>query len=284
MILITGASGTVGGLVLDRLPTGGAVRVLARNPARVTVSRPGVEVVQGDYGDQDSLRRALRGVRRALLVTNRVAGDDDALFIRSACRAGVEQVVKISAAAVVDERADDLITRWQRAGEDLLLSSGLAWTLLRPRSFMSNALSWASLVRSESLVRALYGRSPNACVDPRDIADVAVRALTESGHAGRAYTLTGPQPLTAHEQAEQLGQVLGRPLRFEELDPAQARISLLRSHSEPVAEALLRSALRQQAGAKAQVLDTVREVTGRAPRSFRTWAQDHASAFAPDTR
>ncbi|KAA0917827.1 hypothetical protein FGF04_38040 [Streptomyces apricus] len=187
----------------------------------------------------------------------------------------------MSAASVADERAQDLITRWQRACEAALTSSGLGWTLLRPRAFMSNALSWAPSVRAEGLVRSLYGHAPNACVHPRDIADVAVLALTEQGHAGRAYTLTGPQSLSAVQQTQQLARALGRRLRFAELEPAQARTALLRRHPAAVAEALLESALRQKAGAKAQVLDTVRALTGRAPRAFGTWAHDHAHAFTP---
>lgn len=281
MILVTGGTGTVGRLVLDRLPGHLAVRVLARDPARVTAAREGVQVVRGAYQDAAGLREALTGVSRALLVTTRVGGDDDEVFLRAARAAGVRQVVKLSAAAVADAGAQDLITRWQRDCEAALTSSGLDWTLLRPRSFMSNSLSWAPSVRAENVVRALYGEAPNACVDPRDIAEVAVRALTGSGHAGRAYVLTGPRPLTAVQQTEQLGRVLGRRLRFEELAEAQARAALLRRHSEAVTEALLESALRQRAGAKTRVSDTVRAVTGGAPGSFETWARDHAGAFAP---
>ncbi|MFI6093670.1 NAD(P)H-binding protein [Streptomyces sp. NPDC051218] len=281
MILVTGATGTVGRLVLEGLPAHRAVRVLARDPARVGPAREGVEVVRASYQDRTGLRQALTGVSRALLVTSRVAGDDDAAFLSAAREAGVRQVVKLSAAAVLDAGAQDLITRWQRDSEAALTSSGLGWTLLRPRSFMSNALSWAPSVRAENVVRALYGAAPNACVDPRDIADVAVRALTEDGHTGRAYVLTGPRALSAVEQTRQLGGVLGRPLRFEELEPAQARASLLRRHPEAVVEALLDSALRQRAGAKVQVLETVRAVTGAAPRPFLAWARDHAGAFAP---
>lgn len=281
MILVTGATGTVGRLVLERLPAGRAVRVLARDPSRVRVPREGVEVVRADYGDPAALERALTGVHRALLVTSRVGGDDDVTFLRAAREAGVRQVVKLSAASVVDVRAQDLITRWQRDCEAALVSSELDWTLLRPRAFMSNALSWVSSVRSEGLVRSLYGHAPNACVHPRDIADVAVLALTGEGHAGQAYTLTGPQSLSAVEQTQQLARALGRRLRFAELEPSQARTALLRRHPAAVAEALLDSALRQKAGAKAQVLGTVLAVTGTAPRPFRTWAQDHTAAFAP---
>jgi uncharacterized protein YbjT (DUF2867 family) len=279
MILVTGATGTTGREVVRRLPRDREVRVLARVPARVAGAPPSAEVVAGDYADDASLARALAGVRTAFLLTSRITHDDDARFLRAARAAGVRRVVKLSAAAVTDREADDSITRWQRATEDLLRDSGLEWTLLRPRSFMSNTLSWASSVRDERVVRALYGTSPNACVDPRDVADVAVRALTEEGHAGRAYTLTGPQALTAVGQTAELGRQLGVELAFEELRPEAARALLSRRHPRAVVEALLDSARRQQADAKAAVEPTVHDVTGRPARSYRDWVRDHLSAF-----
>jgi uncharacterized protein YbjT (DUF2867 family) len=128
-------------------------------------------------------------------------------------------------------------------------------------------------------VRALYGTSPNACVDPRDVADVAVRALTEEGHSGRAYTLTGPQALTAVGQTAELGRQLGVELAFEELRPDAARALLSRRHPPAVVEALLDSARRQRTNAKAAVEPTVYDVTGRPARSYRDWVRDHLGAF-----
>ncbi|KJY23783.1 MULTISPECIES: SDR family oxidoreductase [Streptomyces] len=281
MMLVTGATGTIGREVLRRLAPDVPVRVMARQPARVTGAPGKAETVRGDYDEPESLDRALRGVDSVFLVTSRIGRDDDARFLRAARAAGVRHVVKLSAAAVEDGRADDLITRWQRDNEDLLRGSGMEWTLLRPRSFMSNTLSWASSIRSDGVVRALYGKSANACVDPRDIAEVAVRALTEPGHAGRAYVLTGPAALTATEQTAQLSELLGRSLRCEELDPAEARSLWGTRYPEAVAEALLRSAERQRDGAKAGVRDTVEEVTGRPAGTFRAWAAGHLTAFMP---
>ncbi|WP_026151459.1 NAD(P)H-binding protein [Streptomyces prunicolor] len=279
MILVTGGTGTVGREVVRALPAGLCVRVMTRDPVKAAGAFPGVEVVAGDYTDPVSLAGAVRGVRTAFLVTTRVDGVDDAAFVSAAVAAGVRRVVKLSAAAVLASGADDLVTCRQRANEDLLRGCGLEWTLLRPRAFMSNCLSWAMPVRRERTVRALYGTSPNACVDPRDVAEVAVRVLTEEGHAGRAYTLTGPRAVTAVGQTRELGRLLGIPLRFEELTPDQARAALSGRYPPPVVEALLASAERQRAGAKAQVEDTVRMVTGHGARSFRDWARDHLAAF-----
>ncbi|MFF3487398.1 NAD(P)H-binding protein [Streptomyces sp. NPDC002701] len=280
MILVTGATGAIGREVVRRLPADRAVRILARDPSLVTGAPATAEIVAGDYRDPQSLGRAMDGVIRAFLVTSRIGGDDDARLVRSARAAGVRHLVKLSAAAVRDSGADDLITRWQRGNEDLLRDCGLEWTLVRPRSFMSNTLSWAASLRGKQVVRALYGASPNACVDPRDVAEVVVRVLTEDGHAGRVHTLTGPEPISAVEQTDQLGRLLGRPLRFEEIGPGEARAQLAQRQPPDVVEALLASAERQRAGAKAQVESTVLELTGRPARPFRTWAGDHLEAFA----
>ncbi|MET9500010.1 NAD(P)H-binding protein [Streptomyces sp. NPDC006552] len=284
MILVTGATGTVGREVARRLPAGQRVRLMSRNPAPLGGAGAAAQTVAADYDDPRSLERALDGVRTALVITNRVGGDDDARLVRAARRAGVRRLVKLSAAAVLDPGAVDLITRWQRTTEEQLCASGLEWTLLRPRAFMSNALSWASSVRAGQVVRALNGASANACVDPADIAEVAVRALTEEGHAGKAYTVTGPEPLTPAEQTEQLAEALGVPLRFEELTTEQARAGLAARYPAPLVEALLESARRQRAGAKSTVDGTVCSLTGRPALTFRKWAQDHRDAFTAGTQ
>ncbi|MFC4496488.1 NAD(P)H-binding protein [Streptomyces ovatisporus] len=279
MILVTGATGTVGREVVRRLPPDGPVRILTRRPDRAGDVADHIEVAVGDYGETRSLERALRGVRRVFLVTAGVGGDDDERFLRAARAADVRLIVKLSAAAVTNPGADDAITRWQRRCEALLRASGTEWTLLRPRAFMSNTLAWAPLIASGRPVSALYGTSLNSCVDPRDIADVAVRTLTEEGHEGRAYTLTGPEAVSAAQQTACLAELLGRPVPFEELDPARARAAYLRRYPEHVAEALLLGAEQQRDGAKARVEQTVREVTGRPARSYAEWAADHLRMF-----
>ncbi|WP_326770432.1 NAD(P)H-binding protein (plasmid) [Streptomyces sp. NBC_01591] len=278
MILVTGATGTIGREVVRRIPADLAVRIMARDPGRVTGAAAAAEIVPGDFSDPSSLVGVLRGVRTVFLVTNPGGGDDEC-FIRTARSAGVRHVVKLSAAAVADSRSEDLITRWQRHNEDLLRGSGMEWTLLRPRAFMSNAFSWAGSIRSDNVVRALYGASANACVDPRDVAEAAVRALTEDGHAGRIHTLTGPEAITAVEQTAQLAELLRRPLRFEELGPEQARSALGARYPADIVEALLESAERGREGSKAEVDGTVTGLLDRPAGTFRGWASDHLSAF-----
>ncbi|MGW3334127.1 NmrA family NAD(P)-binding protein [Streptomyces rubiginosohelvolus] len=280
MILVTGATGAVGREVAGLLAAAGPVRILARRPERLTVRGDGVEVVEGAYGDRPALDRALEGVGSVFLVTNSPTDPDDERVAGAAAAAGVRHLVKLSMMAVEEPGADDFITRWQRRNEEVIRASGVPWTFVRPRTFMSNTLSWAPGIRSAGVVRALYGDAPVACVDPRDVAAVAVAVLTGAGHEGRTYAVSGPEAITAREQTAQLSRVLGRPLRFEELGLDAARTALLAKYPRPAAEAFLESAERQRAGAKAAVVPTVEELTGCQARSYRTWAADHADAFA----
>ncbi|MGW2477770.1 NAD(P)H-binding protein [Streptomyces sp. NPDC001665] len=282
MILVTGATGTIGREVLRRLPSDRPVRIMARHPERVTGAPPAARIVHGDFTDPASLTDALHNVHTAFLVTN-PDGADDARFLDPARAAGVRHIVKLSAAAVTDPVADDLITRRQRHNEDLLRASGIGWTLLRPRAFMSNTLSWARSIRSGQVVRAPYGSSVNACVDPGDVAEVAAMALTGRDHMGAAYTLTGPQALSAVEQTAQLAELLGLPLRFEELSPQQARTALGARYPTDIASALLESARRQHSGFKAFVDATLPGLLGRPARTFRDWAAAHLDSFRPDS-
>jgi uncharacterized protein YbjT (DUF2867 family) len=282
VILLTGATGTVGGLTARRLPATEPVRLLTRDPRRAAgLAGPRAEVVGGDFDDPDGLRRALTGVRSALLVTvDPLTSTHDENFLTAARAAGVRHVVKVTTLSVTEPDATDLITEWQRENERLLRASGLAWTLLRPRAFMSNTLSWARSVREEGVVRAPNGDTETAAVDPRDIADVAVRALTDiEGHAGQAYALTGPEAVSPARQTEVLAQLLHRHLDFQELTQDQVLRGLLGRYPAPVAHALVESAARGRDGTKAQADPTVAALLGRPARSYRDWAGDHLAAF-----
>ncbi|MEU3186204.1 NAD(P)H-binding protein [Streptomyces sp. NPDC006923] len=283
MILLTGVTGTVGRLVAERLRTEEPVRLLSRDPRRVAaLACPGTEVVGGDFTDPASLRAALSGVGAAFLVTSDpLTHAHDQHFVAAARAAGVRRVVKLSALAVAEPDATDLITRWQRDTEDLIRASGVEWTFLRPRAFMSNTLGWSRSVREEGVVRVFNGSAPHATVDPRDIADVAVLSLTRTDHAGRVHPLTGPAAISAVDQVGVLADALERPLECVELTQRQAYEKLLARHPSAVADALMEGALRQRSGAKSRVELTVETLLGRAAGTYRSWARDHVRAFLP---
>lgn len=211
MFLVTGATGTVGRAVVGQLLDAGLpVRAITRNPG--TAGLPaGVEVVRADLSDPASLTSALAGVRRVFLAT---AGPEipthDANLATAATAAGIDAIVKLSSGRAGDDAATDPIPSWHRAGEQAVIDSGVDWTMVRPMGFMSNALHWTHGIRQSDTVRAPFGQGRIAVVDPLDIAAVAVRALTEPGHAGEVYTLTGPQALSPGEQTETLAQLVGR--------------------------------------------------------------------------
>jgi uncharacterized protein YbjT (DUF2867 family) len=163
--------------------------------------------------------------------------------------------------------------------EGLIEASDLRWTFLRPGIFAANALSWwAPQIRAGDVVRWPYAAVPTAPIHERDIAAVAVRALLETGHDGADYVLTGPQSLSHLDQVLTIGEVIDRPLRFEELSPEAARRELIAIMPASIVNMLL-AAWAAAASRPALVTSTVAEITGTPARTFRDWATDHAARF-----
>jgi len=163
--------------------------------------------------------------------------------------------------------------------ERLIVAAGLESTIIRPGMFASNTLFWwAPAIRAGGVVRWPYGAAETAPVDDRDVAAVAARTLYEDGHAGGDYVLTGPESLSQAEQVSIIGDVLGRRIRFEELSPDEFRSETEGSWPRPVVDMLL-AAWGATIGRPAFITATVSGILGSAPRSFRQWAADHATAF-----
>ncbi|MGW0509068.1 NAD(P)H-binding protein [Streptomyces olivaceoviridis] len=278
-IVLTGATGQIASLMVTHLAPRHRLTLASRTP-RPTGQRSGIRHVTCDYGDVDSVADAFRGADAVFVVTNDpTRPEHDRNIVRAAGRASVGHIVKLSAAAVRDAAAHDLITEWQRTNEDRIKSSGIPWTMIQPRSFMSHALAWASSIRGSGTTYALHPHSRNACIAPEDVAEVSARVLGDSRHHFRSYELTGPQSLSAHEQSAVLAEVLGRPLTCRELSREEAHATYARRYSPVMADALLESAERQLAGAKAFTTDTVGRLTGRPATTFAQWATGHKDRF-----
>jgi uncharacterized protein YbjT (DUF2867 family) len=277
MILVTGAAGNVGGEVVAQLAAAGQkVRALVRN-REVAAPPPGVEVAAGDLNRPESLALApaLRGVRGVFLL----GGDRDMPALLAAiARAGVERVVLLSSrSALLNDPSNAIVNMWL-ASEAAVRASGVpSFTLLRPSGFASNALRWLPQLRAGDRVRAPFADAPIASIDPYDIAAVAVAALTEAGHAAQAYALSGPAAQRPAEQVRILARVLGRDLRFEP-QPDDEALADLRSAPPGFADAFYRFFVKGEFD-DAVVSPTVKEITGREPRSFEQWARAHAEAF-----
>lgn len=279
MILVIGATGTIGTQLLGQLHEDGvAVRAMTRSPEKAAKLAALAEAVVGDLDDLETLVPAMRGVDRFFLVSSSTTQDRNALA--AAKEAGVRHVVKISTQEAGWTPVEGH-GHWHKEREDLIRDSGLAWTFLRPGMYMSFALSWAPAIRREAAVRVAGGDGKLGPVDPWDVAAVAKAALTGSGHEGRAYELTGPELLGFGDMAAVLAKVSGRTVRHLDLSEAQQAETLAEMGlPDYVVDGLLDTFSLIRAGRFAYVTSDVETATGRRPRTFETWAREHVAAFA----
>ena len=274
-ILVTGATGNVGGALAAQLAARGEeVRAVVRDPAGVHLSA-GVEVVRGDLELPESLTPALKGARAVFLLGG---WSDMPELMRRIERARVQRVVLLTSRCVVGGRPDNPVTRMWLDSESGVRDSGVPWTVLRPSGYQSNALRWLPQLRQGDVVRAPWPDVSIAAIDPADIAAVAATVLTEPGHEGRAHALSGPVALRPGEQVDTLADVLGRPLRYEALSDEQARLEMAADTPAPFIDAFFRFYSDGEFD-DSPVLDTVQQITGHAPRRFEQWARANAQAF-----
>src|SRR3569623_213068 len=283
-VLVTGATGRIGRAVVDELLAAGVpVRALTRDPAAAELPA-GVEVVAGDFADPASLAPALRGVRAVFLLWTAPPATVQAVIDRIAVH--TRRIVFLSSPHQTPHPffqqpnpMADLHARIER----LLAVAGLDATILRPGMFASNALHWwAAPIRDGAAVRWPYAAAETAPIEVRVLATVAARVLVEDGHIGRDYVLTGPESLSQAEQVRIIGTVLGRPVRFEELSPAEFRRETAASWPAPVVDMLL-AAWCATMGHRAFVTSAVADILGEPARTFRQCAEDHTSAFGERT-
>ena len=279
-VLVTGATGRVGRMVVDLLADAGLpVRALTRRPEEAALPA-GVEVVTGDLTVPESLDAALRGVDAVFLVWTVPPATAPAVVERLATYA--RRVVFLSAPHRTPhpffQQPNPMAALYTEI-ERLIVGSGLESTIIRPGMFASNALLWwAPAIRGDGVVRWPYGAAETAPVDDRDVAAVAARTLYQDRHAGGDYVLTGPESLSQTEQVRIIGDVLGRPIQFVELSPDEFRRATEGSWPRPAVDMLL-AAWGATMGRPALVTSTVSDVLGSPARSFRQWATDHADAF-----
>ncbi|MFC1418482.1 NAD(P)H-binding protein [Streptacidiphilus cavernicola] len=283
MIVITGATGTVGRETLKLLRDGGSRAVaVSRDPERATRGESalpeGVRVVGGDPSDPKTLAPVLDGAE-ALLLSPRAVGSAGAELLGLAAERGVRRVVVLSAVTVEYGGGYARFAEGFRAVEDAAKASGLDWTLLRCADFSANALAWIPQVRATGTVRGAYGGAATAAIHERDIAAVAVRALVEDGHAGQAYALTGPELVNQRKKLRLISEALGEQLAWQEIAPEQVRQGMLaQGLPEDVPDRLL-GYLAECLQRPGPSTDTVEQLLGRPALDFEQWAVDHAAAF-----
>ena len=279
MILVTGAGGNVGSEVLRQLAqTGAPVRAAFQSLSKASAP-PGVEVAAVDYNRPETLKSALNNVDRVFLVgppnaqlplLERKAVDVIAL-------SQVRHLVKLSAMG----GRQAIFPSLHAESEDYISSLGVPHTFLRPNGFMQNVINYSSpTINQENVFYGSEGSGKISQIDVRDIAAVAVRVLTEDGHVGNTYTLTGPEALSNTQVAEILSDVLGRQIRFVNLDPPQLKQALLSAGTpEWSADALLDLQRLYREGGAATVTSDVEQILGRKPTSFAQFVRDNRAAF-----
>ena len=284
MILITGATGTVGREVIKRLCAHGVqIRAVTRDLQKAMANRlPNVQFVQGDFEDVDSMRRACSGVDRAFLLTNSTERTEDQqiAFTRVAQESGVRHIVKLSQLHA-DPNSAGRFLRYHAAVEAAVEASGLTFTFLRPNLYMQGLLNFRQSIQEKSAFFAAAGDARISAVDVRDLADVAVAALTTSQHNNKIYSLTGPDALAFAEMAHQLSRAIGRTITFVDVPPEAMRAALADLGFPPwQADGLLEEFAMYRRGEAAGVEPGMTEALGRPPRSFDEFARDYVPLFA----
>jgi uncharacterized protein YbjT (DUF2867 family) len=275
MIVVTGATGNVGRPLVDALVAAGErVTAVARNAADLPVRQH-----IADLDDPASLEPALDGAEAVFLLVagEQLVGANAAELLDVVKGSAVSRVVLLSSqAAATRPRAvshDGL-----RAYEHVVRESGLAWTILRPGGFQSNAFAWADMVRTNRTIAAPFGDVGLPVVDPRDIGEVAALALRSDDHHGRTYELTGPEPVSPRQQARAVADATAQDVRFVELSRADAKAAMLGFMPEPIAEGTL-DILGEPTEAERRVSPAVADLLGRRPGTFAAWASRNAAAF-----
>ncbi|MEW1891177.1 NAD(P)H-binding protein [Streptomyces sp. NBC_00523] len=280
-VLVTGATGRVGRVVIHELLDAGApVRALVRRPEAAATLPAKVEVFAGDLTVPESLDPALKGVGAVFLVWTAPPRTAEAVIERLA--AHVRRIVFLSSPHRTPHpffQQPNPMAVLHAEIERLIAATGLDTTILRPGMFASNALAWwAPAIRAGQVVRWPYAAAESAPVDDRDIAAVAARTLHQDGYAGGDYVLTGPESLTQAAQLDVIGDALGRRIACEEMTPDAFR-SLCEGTVPDSAVDMLLGAWSAAVGQPAYLTTAVADILGRPPRTLRQWAADHASAF-----
>ena len=286
MVLVTGASGNVGGAVLrELLQSRAPVRAMYRSAVEAAKAPAGANPFIADFADRASLDRALSGIEKVFLVCAPIPQlvDLESNMV-AACRDhGILHVVQNSALGAGTYNKS--FPSWHYVVEQRLQASGIPATIFRPETFMQNIPTYyGSTIKSDRAFYAAERDAPIAFVDVRDVAAVAAKLLTSDGHIGKTYTLTGPEALSYAQVAEKLSKLLGTTIKYVDLTPQQLKQSMLQAGMPKwQAHALVDLQGYYTEGAGARITQDVQQVLGRQPIRFDQFLKDYAASFAPQT-
>jgi len=280
MYLVTGATGNVGSEVVGQLLANGhKVRVFTRDAAKVAHWGGQVEVAIGDLTAPETFAKAVSGVEGVFIMNGPLDGGIFRQLIAAAKAQGTPRVVFLS--TIFAGFPDSAIGQLHKDKEDVIRASGLPAGFVRAGSFMTNAYQWLGTIQAEGVVYNAMGSGKVAPIAAADIAAVAVHALTDPNLSQEVFEVTGGELLTIPEQVEILAKAANKPIRSVDVPTEAAVQGLIRIGTPaPVAAAVGKSFEAIRDGRMAMVKDTVLKVTGKQPRTFASWATEHAPRFA----
>ena len=281
MICVTGAGGTVGSEVIKQLESVKAqFRAAYFSSQKAEAARArGIDAVIIDYNRPETLRAAFQGRDKLFLLgpnaLNQTQLERNA--VEAAKAAGVRHIVKQSVMGAVEESYS--LAKVHRPVEKAIESSGLAWTFLRPNSFMQNAVTFMrKTIKAEGAFYSASGKSKISHVDVHDIAAVAVKVLTGPNYEEKAYTMSGPEALTYDELASELSRALGRPIGHINLSPSDLKGGMLaEGMPEGICDRMLDLERYFREGRASRITDDIKQVTGREPRRFAQYVWETAA-------
>ena len=285
MICVTGPGGTVGTELIKQLESANAAFRAAHfsNEKSEAARARGIDAVVIDYNRPETLRVAFQGCDELFLlgpnVLNQTQCERNA--VEAAQAVGVRHIVKQSVMGAAQETFS--LAKIHRSIEKAIEAGGSAWTFLRPNSFMQNVSTFmGETIRTEAACYSASGEAKISHVDVRDIAAVAVKALTEPTHEGKSYTLTGPEALTYDELANELTKVLGRTISHISLPPSDLKQGMLAEGlPEEIADRMLDLERYFREDQASRITDDIKQVTGHDPRGFAQYARDCVSSLQP---
>jgi uncharacterized protein YbjT (DUF2867 family) len=280
-VLVTGATGTIGRDVAKRLSEKGlSVRAGVRDQAKARKQfGSNIALTPFDFENEKTFSRALEGVEKVFLLPPLLPNQLEVMnaFVDAAKCAGIRHIVKLSAIGVDDDTQPTAV-KWHGANEQRIRESGLAFTFLRPNSFMQNFFTY--FPPRNGAIYLPWGNGTASFVDTRDIASVAVKVLTSDGHEETAYTLTGPATLGIAEVAQILSEVTGREFKYVDVPEAAAREGMLQAGVPRWQVDLVMDlhAVNKQ-NRWNTVTSDIEKVTGTRPTDFAQFARDHVDKF-----
>ena len=284
MILVTGATGTIGkDVVKGLIAKGEQVRAMIHNPEKAppATRETGVEYVSGDLEKPETVIAALQGVEKAFLLSP----EDPRMpelhgkFASAAKAAGLRHLVRLSILPASPD-APLPIAKWHGEADRLVMESGVPYTILRPAYFMQNNLRAARTIASEGAIYGAMGDGKVGHIDTRDIAEVAVAVLTSEGHEGQSYPLTGPESLSMAEVAARFSTALGKTVKYVNLPPDKAKAGMMAmGMPDWRADAWVKLGGMIAMGKADMATPAVKDILGREPHNIDQFAADYAQAF-----